>query len=146
MDTKKIAITAAAVLIGAASCSGRSAPPTNERQPSTVVAVDADGYVIHRFEERPRPVDERGTDPRVDPPPDRQHLACDPGAPVGWEPVSFERNRALAGVAPELLGRHRRADGSRQLTVDGCPVYRYVGNDRTAPGAWWPITVTATER
>ena len=60
--------------------------------------------------------------------------------------MSFERNRTLVGVAPALLGFHRRADGSRQLTVDGCPVYRYVGSGRTPPGAWWPILATAAAR
>lgn len=114
------------------------------------VVVDSAGYTIYRYR-RDVPVAKRRTDPRVDPLPDRQLLNCDPGFPAGWLPVSYWQNKALRAVDDKLLGYIERANGIHQLTIGGCPVYRYTGdrepgqaNGHSVDAAWSVLTSPTT--
>jgi predicted lipoprotein with Yx(FWY)xxD motif len=124
----------------------RTARPTSAR-----VVVDSDGYTIYRYDRGPESVAKQRTDPRVDPWPERRLLRCDGGSPAGWPPVAYSRNTGLHDVDRRLLGTVERADGTLQLTIGGCPIYRYVGdrkpgqiNGHGIDGVWFAVTPAGT--
>jgi predicted lipoprotein with Yx(FWY)xxD motif len=52
-----------------------------------------------------------------------------------WEPaLTNDGKPTLKGVAANVVGTVTRADGTKQLTIKGWPVYHYIG-DKT-PGTW----------
>jgi predicted lipoprotein with Yx(FWY)xxD motif len=58
--------------------------------------------------------------------------ACSGACAAAWPPYVVKGPvRALAGVEGSLVGTIRRADGTRQVTYAGRPLYYYVG-DRSA--------------
>ena len=112
------------------------------------VVVDNDGYTIYRFDQ---PVDKGRTDPRVDALPERRLVNCDGGSPAGWPSVIYSENIALRGIDNRPIGFLERADGTRQLTIRGCPVYRYIGdhepgqiNGHCSAGIWYAVTPAGT--
>jgi predicted lipoprotein with Yx(FWY)xxD motif len=129
--------------LGAASAQTlRTASPS-----SASVLVDSAGYTIYRYDLGAEKVAKQRTDPRVDPLPERRLRRCDGGSPAGWPPVAYARNTGLRGVDRRLLGNVERADGTVQLTIGGCPVYRYAGdykpgqiNGHGADGVWFAVT------
>ena len=61
--------------------------------------------------------------------------ACEGDCARVWPPALTNDGRPrLAGVNPKLVGTVTRADGTKQLTVAGWPLYRYVGDVK--PGTW----------
>jgi predicted lipoprotein with Yx(FWY)xxD motif len=61
----------------------------------------------------------------------RGHSACSGACARAWPPyVVTGRLRAGAGVDRALMGTIRRADGTRQVTYKGRPLYYYVGDRR----------------
>ena len=112
---------------------------------------DRDGFTLYRFDESTVPVAQRRTNPHVDPLPDRRLLTCDAGTPPDWPVVDYAQGPTLPGVDRKVLGYLQRADGRRQLTINGCPVYRYRG-DRTpgqttgdgVAGTWFSLTPADT--
>ena len=85
------------------------------------VIEDEGGWVLYRFDKdtaKPRPAS-----------------ACAGDCAKVWLPaLTNDGKPRLTGVKPELVGTVTRADGTRQLTVAGWPLYRYVGD--TKPGTW----------
>ena len=79
------------------------------------VLFDGRGFALYAFTR-----DRRGGSSR-----------CYGGCARAW-PVYFAqgRLRAGSGVKQSLLGSTRRRDGRRQVTYDGRPLYRYVGERR----------------
>ncbi|MGZ4424007.1 MAG: COG4315 family predicted lipoprotein [Gaiellaceae bacterium] len=73
------------------------------------VLVDARGHTLYLFEK------------------DRKGMSLCNGACAAYWPaiVSTAKPRAGAGVRASLLGRTRRADGRRQVTYAGHPLYYY---------------------
>jgi predicted lipoprotein with Yx(FWY)xxD motif len=59
--------------------------------------------------------------------PSRCYRACATAWPVYYAPRTL---RAGTGVRQGLIGTVRRADGRRQVTYDGWPLYYYVGDTR----------------
>ncbi|GAA1269698.1 hypothetical protein [Saccharothrix xinjiangensis] len=58
---------------------------------------------------------------------------CEGPCTESWVPAAADAEAVRAqGVAPELVSTIVRADGARQITVGGWPVYRFAGD--TAPG------------
>ncbi|MFI8497119.1 SCO0930 family lipoprotein [Streptomyces sp. NPDC085524] len=57
---------------------------------------------------------------------------CDGECAKAWPPVVADEATAGEGIEAGLLGSVMRADGTRQLTLAGWPVYRYAKD--TAPG------------
>lgn len=98
------------------------------------VLVDAQGRTVYMFA-----ADKDG------------RSVCDGSCATYWPPVPAPATlpASLPGVSA-TLGSTTRGDGSKQLTVDGRPVYTYVGDK--APGAtsgqgtnlsgglWWVLT------
>ena len=129
--TASVLFLVAAVTAGLTLQSCDATNATSTALPTVV--VDHNGFTLYRFERKPVPVHERRTDPRVDPPTERRLLDCDAGTPADWPVVVYRANFALPGIDPRRVGFLKRPDGTRQLTIRGCPVYRYAG-DRE-PGA-----------
>ncbi|GAA0336783.1 SCO0930 family lipoprotein [Streptomyces blastmyceticus] len=81
------------------------------------VVTDDKGFTLYRFDKDTAK-------------PPSSH--CDGDCAKAWPPVPAGSASASTGIAASALGEVVRADGSRQLTLGGWPVYRYVKD--TAPG------------
>jgi predicted lipoprotein with Yx(FWY)xxD motif len=61
----------------------------------------------------------------------RNRSVCSGACAAAWPPyIVKDRARAGRGVKRSLLGTIRRADGRRQVTYAGRPLYYYVGDRR----------------
>jgi predicted lipoprotein with Yx(FWY)xxD motif len=65
-----------------------------------------------------------------------------------WPPIGADAQPTLDGVDAKLIGTAIRPDGTKQLTVDGWPVYRYIKdmlpgtvNGQGIDGVWSAIGV-----
>src|SRR5262245_26574006 len=118
-----VAVTAAGLLVaGCSSSSGstpRPVPPTESGSSSTLstpktplgtVVVDGQGYTLYRSD-RDVPGESR----------------CDTECARSWRPVISDAasGSELSGVK---VGVTTRGDGSKQVTLDGWPLYRYSGD------------------
>jgi predicted lipoprotein with Yx(FWY)xxD motif len=73
---------------------------------------------------------------------------CTGQCATAWPPVLGDpASVSLAGVDKSLVGTVTRADGSKQLTLAGSPLYTYAGDQATGQtngqgveGTWWAIT------
>ncbi|WBB70217.1 hypothetical protein [Micromonospora sp. WMMD812] len=83
------------------------------------VVTDQDGWILYRF-------DKDTADPS-------SSNCVDKCAEV-WPPALTDGDPQLSGVSDDKVGTVTRQDGTRQLTVGGWPVYRYIGD--TKPGQW----------
>jgi len=83
------------------------------------VVTDQDGFVLYRFDK------DTAKPPKSN--------CVDKCAQV-WPPAISDGNPDLTGVDASVVGTVTRADGSRQITLAGWPVYRYIGDPK--PGAW----------
>src|SRR3954447_19411109 len=74
-------------------------------------------------------VDSKGMTLYAFAPDSRGHSTCSGSCAAYWPPVSGKDARAGAtGKVTAHLGSIKRSDGSTQLTVDGYPMYTYVGD------------------
>lgn len=80
----------------------------------------------------------------------RGHSACSGTCVTYWPPVSgADASAAPASSVTAKLGSLKRSDGSTQLTVNGFPVYTYVGDSKPGQatgqgknlsgGVWWVV-------
>jgi predicted lipoprotein with Yx(FWY)xxD motif len=60
--------------------------------------------------------------------------ACEGDCAKIWPPVVASETPALEGINAEIVGTVDRADGTKQVTIDGWPVYTYIGDKE--PGQW----------
>ena len=112
-----------------------SAEKTTDRLTGTkvprmgAVIEDEGGWVLYRFDKdaaKPKPAS-----------------TCEGDCAKVWLPaLTNDGKPRLAGVNPELVGTVTRADGTKQLTVAGWPLYRYVGDRK--PGTWQGQNVNGT--
>jgi predicted lipoprotein with Yx(FWY)xxD motif len=91
-----------------ASPAGELSVSTNEELGK--VLTDSSGVTLYRFDKD-----------TVDPPKSN----CDGDCAAKWPPVPADDASAGAGIDKALLGSVTRSDGSKQLTVDGWPAYRF---------------------
>ncbi|MFI9271178.1 hypothetical protein ACIGXM_10765 [Kitasatospora sp. NPDC052896] len=141
--TGKAVAVATAVLALATACgssSGASASPAAPASPSSVPSVapsaagttlqvvndptlgqivaDGTGHTLYRFDKD-----------SAHPPTSN----CSGSCATIWPPEAAPAGQVTAtGVDPALVGTITRADGTRQLTLDGWPLYRFASD--TAPG------------
>ena len=81
---------------------------------------DEDGFVLYRF-------DDDGDDP--------SKSNCNGDCAKVWPPsLTNDGEPALKGVDKSLVGTVTRADGTKQLTLKGWPLYRYIGDKKA--GQW----------
>ncbi|MFJ6197031.1 hypothetical protein [Micromonospora sp. NPDC092111] len=83
------------------------------------VVLDQDGFILYRFDKD-----------SADPP---SSNCVDKCAQV-WPPALTDGNPQLQGVSDDKVGTVTRQDGTRQITIGGWPVYRYIGDKK--PGQW----------
>ena len=125
MKQLALIISALAAIVSFALLSGAPAAAESQSGGARVSAassslgkiiVDSRGRTLYLFEK-----DKRG------------HSACSGTCATYWPPL-ITRGKPIAsrGAKTSLLGTIRRANGSRQVTYAGHPLYRYVGD--TKPG------------
>ncbi len=111
-----LAVLAAGVGTGVAS-GGSSAHPARVASGSSAlgrIIVDSRGHTLYLFEK-----DRRGKS------------ACSGACLVYWPPLlTSGMPTAIKGAKPSLLGSIRRADGTRQVTYAGHPLYLFFGDAR----------------
>ncbi|MFJ8864446.1 SCO0930 family lipoprotein [Streptomyces sp. NPDC102473] len=81
------------------------------------VLTDSEGFTLYRFDKD-----------TAEPPASN----CEGDCAKAWPAVPAESALAAAGTEASLIGEVTRADGTKQLTVAGWPMYRYAKD--TAPG------------
>jgi predicted lipoprotein with Yx(FWY)xxD motif len=81
--------------------------------------VNQDGFLLYRFD--------RDTN---DPPSSN----CDGDCAEVWPPALTDGNPRLKGVSDDAVGTISREDGTRQITLDGWPLYTYIGDKKA--GQW----------
>ncbi|GLZ29358.1 hypothetical protein Lesp02_15480 [Lentzea sp. NBRC 105346] len=93
-----------------------------------VIATDKDGMTLYRFDK-----DEKGK------------TNCVGDCAVKWPPALVTSdNFQVQGVDKALVGTITRPDGTKQITIDGYPQYRFSGdklcgeaNGQGVGGTWW---------
>lgn len=95
------------------------------------VLTDSAGLTLYRFDAD-----------TADPPKSN----CDGDCATTWPPVPADDATAGAGVNKALLGSVTRSDGTKQLTIDGWPAYRYAKdvnagdvNGQGVGGKWFAL-------
>ena len=118
-------VLAAAALVAAIFGDASSAAPQKAPKGALIsihrttlgkVIADARGHTLYLFEK------------------DKNRMSSCNGACLAYWPavLTSAKPRAGAGVRASLLGVTKRADGRRQVTYAGHPLYRFVGD--TKPG------------
>lgn len=81
------------------------------------VETDSEGFTLHRFDK------DTASPPKSN---------CEGDCAKTWPVVPAGKVTAAAGTDGALIGKVIRADGTRQLTIAGRPMYRYAKD--TKPG------------
>ena len=116
-------IIAVAAALSLAGLSGALAASDTASGPATVstartglgrIIADGRGHTLYLFEK-----DRRG------------HSACSGTCAVYWPPLlTHGKPMARSGAKQSLLGTIKRANGARQVTYAGHPVYRFIQDTR----------------
>lgn len=102
--------------------SASSTPAASQAGPTLTVRGSAFGRIL--FDSRGRALYAFTRDPRG-------RSVCNGACTAAWPPyLSRGRLQAAGPVERSLLGTTRRADGTRQVTYAGRPLYYYVGDRR----------------
>ena len=99
------------------------------------IVTDREGMTLYRF-------DKDTNDPATS--------NCNGDCAAQWPPVIATSDEfQLQGIDKALVGTVQRADGSRQVTIAGWPVYRFAGdkvpcdtNGQGVGGVWFAVTAT----
>ncbi|MEJ2853448.1 MULTISPECIES: hypothetical protein [unclassified Saccharothrix] len=72
---------------------------------------------------------------------------CDGDCAKTWPPVLVGEHTMTSGVDPTTVGSVTRADGKKQVTLSGWPLYRYTGDKKAGDvtgqgkgGTWFVVT------
>ncbi|WP_367128907.1 hypothetical protein [Saccharothrix sp. HUAS TT1] len=94
--------------------------------------ADAGGFALYRFDK------DTAKPPKSN---------CDAACLELWPPVLVSDHTMTSGVDPTLVGSVARADGSKQVTLAGWPLYRYAGDKKAGDlagqgkgGTWFAVT------
>ncbi|WP_328420564.1 SCO0930 family lipoprotein [Streptomyces sp. NBC_00443] len=111
------------------SSAGELAVSTNQELGK--VLTDSSGLTLYRFDKD-----------TAEPP----KSSCDGDCAKKWPPVPADDATAGAGIDKALLGSVTRTDGTKQLTVDGWPAYRFAkdtnagdANGQGVGGTWYAL-------
>ncbi|GIG86862.1 COG4315 family predicted lipoprotein [Plantactinospora endophytica] len=101
------------------------------------VVTDDKGFVLYRF-------DRDSAKPPT--------TTCAGECARVWPPALTNSTPDLKGVAADKVGTVTRPDGTRQITIGGWPVYRYIGDKKAGQwkgqgvgGTWFVVTPTGTK-
>jgi predicted lipoprotein with Yx(FWY)xxD motif len=127
-ENEPAAEVVAAVGIPTAELRGKKIPKMGE------VVVDADGFVLYRFDKD-----------TAEPPASN----CSGDCAAVWPPVLVDENLKLTGLDAKLVGTIEREDGATQVTLNGWPLYRYIGDKKAGQwkgqavgGVWFVVAPT----
>ncbi len=74
---------------------------------------------------------------------------CSGACATAWPPATVANSVSLSGIDKSLVGAITRADGTKQLTLNGWPLYTYAGdgkpgdiNGQGVGGTWYAVTPT----
>ncbi|PRY37328.1 hypothetical protein [Umezawaea tangerina] len=94
--------------------------------------ADRDGYALYRYDK------DTAKPPKS---------ACEGDCAKTWTPVPTSSHTMVSGVDPTIVGEVVRADGTKQATLAGWPLYRFTGdkapsrtNGQGKGGTWWVVT------
>ncbi|RKT56218.1 hypothetical protein [Saccharothrix australiensis] len=94
--------------------------------------ADAGGFALYRSDQ------DTATPPKS---------TCDGECAKTWLPVLVGAHTMTSGVDPTLVGSVARADGGRQVTLAGWPLYRFTGDRQPGEpagqgkgGTWFAVT------
>ncbi|MDJ0346394.1 hypothetical protein QMK19_32130 [Streptomyces sp. H10-C2] len=79
------------------------------------VVTDAQGFTLYRFD------NDTASPPKSN---------CSGQCAATWPAAAAVQNSAVKGVDQKLVGSVTRADGSKQVTLHGWPLYRYGGDSK----------------
>ncbi|MEV6209880.1 hypothetical protein [Kitasatospora sp. NPDC051914] len=101
------------------------------------IVTDGSGYTLYRF-------DKDTAKPPVS--------NCNGECAKLWPPVMASDNPQLKGIDAKLVSTVTRADGSKQVTLNGWPLYRYTPDTKPGDtkgqgvgGIWWAVTPTGAK-
>jgi predicted lipoprotein with Yx(FWY)xxD motif len=96
------------------------------------VVVDSGGWTLYRF-------DRDGTNPSAS--------NCNGECATQWPPVIVDGDPQVVGIATNLVGTITRADGTKQVTIGGSPVYRFAADGKAGvwkgqavKNVWWVVS------
>ncbi|MFI2611368.1 hypothetical protein [Kitasatospora sp. NPDC018619] len=140
-------IAAAALIAGCGSSggsSGGSSSPAGSPGASAVtmrtaqdpklgtIVTDSAGFTLYRFDQ------DRNSPPES---------TCNGSCAVVWPPEHADGNVTVKGIDSKLVGTVTRADGTRQVTLNGWPAYRYSPDAKPGDtkgqgvgGTWFALT------
>ncbi|MFJ1708266.1 hypothetical protein [Kitasatospora sp. NPDC088346] len=102
-----------------------------------MIVTDGSGYTLYRF-------DKDTAKPSAS--------NCNGGCATTWPPAVATDNPQVKGVDSKLVGTVTRADGTKQLTLNGWPLYRYASDAKPGDtkgqgvgGTWFASTPTGTK-
>ena len=115
--TRALLIAMLAALMAAPSAMTASAPTLQVRGSSYGrILFDGRGFALYAFTRDPR-----------------HRSVCTGACAKAWPPYTVKGGlRAAAGVKRGLIGTIRRANGTRQVTYAGRPLYYYVGDRKSS--------------
>jgi predicted lipoprotein with Yx(FWY)xxD motif len=117
-----VGLAVAAATASPAMATEASGPAASEAASTLTVRSSAFGRIL--FDSRGRALYAFTRDPR-------RRSVCNGACAAAWPPYLVRgRLRAAGPVERPLLGSTRRADGTRQVTYAGRPLYYYVGDRR----------------
>lgn len=91
------------------------------------VVVDNNGWTLYRFDkDTPEPAQSK----------------CEGECAEIWPPALTDNQPELSGVSADDVGTVERKDGTKQITLKGWPLYRYIGDKKK--GQWKGQNVAGT--
>ncbi|MFG3229526.1 hypothetical protein ACGF07_32735 [Kitasatospora sp. NPDC048194] len=98
------------------------------------IVTDSAGFTLYRFDQ-----DESSP----------SESYCNGACATVWPPEHANGNVTVKGIDSKLVGTVTRSDGSKQLTLNGWPVYRYSPDTKPGDtkgqgvgGTWFAVTPT----
>jgi predicted lipoprotein with Yx(FWY)xxD motif len=91
------------------------------------VVVNQDGFTMYLFTKDSK---------------DPSKSTCNDKCAKVWPPALTDGSPDIEGVSADLVGTVARADGTKQITIGGWPVYTYIGDKKA--GAWTGQAVSGT--
>ncbi|WP_329584426.1 hypothetical protein OG500_29210 [Kitasatospora sp. NBC_01250] len=101
------------------------------------IVTDSNGFTLYRF-------DQDSAHP--------SRATCTGSCATLWPGAAAPGQLTGNGVSPSLIGTVTGADGTKQLTLNGWPLYRYAPDTKAGQvngegvgGTWWAVTPTGGE-
>lgn len=101
------------------------------------IVTDSAGFTLYRF-------DHDSNNPSMS--------SCTGGCATLWPPERDDGHVTVKGIDSKLVGSVTRADGSKQVTLNGWPAYRYSPDSKPGDtkgqgfaGIWFALTPTGTK-